>query len=258
MADEAERDESSTKARRSRRELLAGAAGALGVIAAETIGRATPARAADGDPVLLGLENFSSTLTIIGSQGGGLEVVAAGSLGVEGTAAATDGIGVHGLGGQTGIGVLGAGDIGVQGDAPIASPNRVGVLGKADAVPAGTGVLGKSADGSGVVGKSATGAGIYGVSGDYSGGSASGAAVGDSTTKAGVVGLTSAPTRAAGEFTHVAGGRGGLFSGGKAQLRLHPSSASTHPTKGQRGDLFVDKSGRLWFCKGRTTWVQLA
>jgi hypothetical protein len=73
-----------------------------------------------------------------------------------------------------------------------------------------------------------------------------------------VVGLTSAPTRAAGEFRHTAGGRGGIFTGGKAQLKLHPSSASTHPTKGQRGDLFVDKSGRLWFCKGGTNWKQLA
>jgi hypothetical protein len=168
-------------------------------------------------------------------------------MGVAGQASASDGIGVDGTG-----------DIGVHGDAPSATPNRIGVKGTADAVSGGTGVLGKSADGSGVVGKSATGSGVYGVSGNYSGGSASGGTVGDSTTNAGVVGLTSAPTRGAGEFNHVGGGRGGIFSGGKAQLKLHPSSASTHPTKGQRGDLFVDKSGRLWFCKGRTMWVQLA
>ena len=27
---------------------------------------------------------------------------------------------------------------------------------------------------------------------------------------------------------------------------------------GVRGDLYVDKSGRLWFCKGGSTWKQLA
>jgi hypothetical protein len=37
-----------------------------------------------------------------------------------------------------------------------------------------------------------------------------------------------------------------------------PSSRSTHPSSGALGDLFLDKSGRLWFCKGGTTWVKLA
>ena len=53
-------------------------------------------------------------------------------------------------------------------------------------------------------------------------------------------------------------GRGGHFRGKKAQVKLEPSAAATHPASGQRGDLFVDKSGRLWFCKGGTTWVKLA
>jgi hypothetical protein len=53
-------------------------------------------------------------------------------------------------------------------------------------------------------------------------------------------------------------GRGGLFSGSVAQVRLQPSSAATHPSSGQKGDLFVDTSGRLWFCKGGTTWKQVA
>jgi hypothetical protein len=51
-------------------------------------------------------------------------------------------------------------------------------------------------------------------------------------------------------------GRGAELTGGPAQLRLLPSSATTHPTTGRRGDLFVDKSGRLWFCKGKTNWRQ--
>lgn len=55
-----------------------------------------------------------------------------------------------------------------------------------------------------------------------------------------------------------AAGRGGEFAGGKSQVRLVPSAATTHPTRGLAGDLFLDKSKRLWLCKGTTTWVQVA
>lgn len=53
-------------------------------------------------------------------------------------------------------------------------------------------------------------------------------------------------------------GRGGVFSGGRAQLQLQPSAANSHPRSGRSGDLFVDKSHRLWFCKGGSTWMRLA
>ena len=54
-------------------------------------------------------------------------------------------------------------------------------------------------------------------------------------------------------------GRGGVFKGGKAAVQLTPSTtASSHPSKGQAGDLFVDKTNRLWFCKGGKSWHQLA
>jgi hypothetical protein len=52
--------------------------------------------------------------------------------------------------------------------------------------------------------------------------------------------------------------RGGVFVGGKSQVRLVPSSAATHPSTGLAGDLFMDKSHRLWVCKGGSTWVKLA
>jgi len=52
-------------------------------------------------------------------------------------------------------------------------------------------------------------------------------------------------------------GRGGLFVGLKAQIRLRPSTAATHPSSGQAGDLFVDATKRLWFCKGGSTWALL-
>jgi hypothetical protein len=54
-------------------------------------------------------------------------------------------------------------------------------------------------------------------------------------------------------------GRAGVFEGGVAQVRLVPSAIGpTHPITGARGDLFCDKFGSLWFCKGATTWVKLA
>jgi len=52
-------------------------------------------------------------------------------------------------------------------------------------------------------------------------------------------------------------GRGGRFSGKKAQLKLDPSAAATHPASGDAGDIFLDKSKRLWLCKGGTSWVRL-
>ncbi|MGI8682409.1 MAG: hypothetical protein ACR2JO_09865 [Mycobacteriales bacterium] len=53
-------------------------------------------------------------------------------------------------------------------------------------------------------------------------------------------------------------GRGLVGQGKPAQLQLVASPALAHPTNGLRGDFFVDKSGRLWFCKGGTSWKQLA
>jgi hypothetical protein len=67
----------------------------------------------------------------------------------------------------------------------------------------------------------------------------------------------STPTRT-GVYGVAPAGRGGQFSGGVAQLRLVPSSATSHPVKGQLGDLFLDKTGRLWFCKGGASWKQIA
>ena len=53
-------------------------------------------------------------------------------------------------------------------------------------------------------------------------------------------------------------GAGGRFAGKTAQIQLIPSSVSSHPSSGTAGQLFVDRSSRLWFCKGGTNWRQLA
>jgi hypothetical protein len=54
------------------------------------------------------------------------------------------------------------------------------------------------------------------------------------------------------------GQRGGVLAGDVAQLRLEPAAAATHPALGETGDLFVDASGRLWFCRGGSDWHQVA
>jgi len=77
-------------------------------------------------------------------------------------------------------------------------------------------------------------------------------------TNAGVFGMADGTSSAIGVLGRSPTGRGGAFSGKLAQLRLSPSGATTHPTSGAAGDLFVDNSHRLWFCKGGSTWVKLA
>jgi hypothetical protein len=55
-------------------------------------------------------------------------------------------------------------------------------------------------------------------------------------------------------------GHGGEFSGGAAQIRLMPGKP-THPRSGNRGELYADSNGRLWFCKAsgaKATWHQIA
>ena len=57
------------------------------------------------------------------------------------------------------------------------------------------------------------------------------------------------------------GGRGAILSGKVAQLKLVPAVGSTHPSSGETGDLYVDKRGRLWFCKtggAHARWTQVA
>lgn len=86
----------------------------------------------------------------------------------------------------------------------------------------GTGVAGQSDTGTGVTGKSRTGPAVEGTS------------------------IT---------------GRGGLFGGRLAQIQLMPGPGTTHPRSGNRGDLYADKNGRLWFCKtggAKATWHQIA
>jgi hypothetical protein len=54
-------------------------------------------------------------------------------------------------------------------------------------------------------------------------------------------------------------GRGGIFGGGAAQVHLDPAGSS-HPRSGEMGDLYADKSGRLWYCTksgSKASWKQI-
>lgn len=79
-------------------------------------------------------------------------------------------------------------------------------------------------------------------------------------TSAAVVGVTNTSTGPGVEAASTSG-RGGIFAGAAAaQIQLTPGRSS-HPRSGQRGDLYADSAGRLWFCKtsgARATWHQIA
>jgi len=170
-------DQASTavSVRRTRRQLLAGGAGALAaVLTAEALTRPAPAAAADGDPVILGHINTETDGTSIANTGSG-GVALTGTIngtgfgvigstdsgdGVKGVANG-DGTGVHGTTGSTsGSGVFGentgAGN-GVFGHAKNSAAS--GVYGQNDGT--GFGVAGRAAAGVGVLGDSANGVGVW-------------------------------------------------------------------------------------------------
>jgi hypothetical protein len=178
--------------KRSRRELLAGAAGAAGVIAAQTVVGATPAYAGvDGD-VVLGIDNQStagttgvSSSAVTGLHGKttatGLNdtgVFGEGPVGVHGTALTNTGVGVLGTGGEAGVqgngsfyGAVGiGGPVGVHGSGSSDgvegfSSNGDGVYGESSSSGSGSGVHGvNDAGGKGIFGEALIGTGVVGNS----------------------------------------------------------------------------------------------
>jgi hypothetical protein len=108
-----------------------------------------------------------------------------------------------------------------------------------------------------------TGSGVVGVShgsghallGFKPPGAPGEAVVGIGAGDAGVLGSSASSTGVVGTS---ALGRGGSFSGARAQVRLSPSERPTHPDAGLAGDLFLDRFRRLWLCRGTTEWTRLA
>ena len=201
---------------RSRRMVLAAAAGGLGMIVGETVGRASPAQAANGGPVLQGTDNgpaasrtmvFTASNTEFASladpnssgkgslgvyghgQAAGMLGEAAGTsgTGVIGTAGA-GGDGVHGTGNGIGSGVVGhGGGTGGRGVYGLGGPgNGLGVEG--DGNGTGSGVVGKGGLGGGRGGDfygAGSATGVLGVGGS---GNASGVEGDGGGTGSGVVG----------------------------------------------------------------------
>lgn len=190
-------------------------------------------------------------------------------VGVFGTSRSTDGAGVDGRGpnvgvhGQSpGVGVFGeSAGVGVRG---LGRGDAIGVLGNSDSYRAVVGVVAAPTGPTiGVMGESfsAGGTGVRGwAAGDSTGvlGYSGASGVPDPVARTGVYGYAGQDGRSVGIRGTSPTGRGGLFSGKVAQVRLVPSQAATHPAGGALGDLFLDKTGRLWLCKGGPTWVQVA
>jgi len=146
MTDQAGKTDNAARggvARRSRRQLLAGGSGALAaVVTAEALVRPAPATAANGDPVILGHANKSTSLTSITNSTAGRDVL---TCFASGSGNAVRGTTIRGTG------VLGTSDFGD------------GVVGVS---VGGTGVCGSSPKGTGVRGGAGNGTGVFGVVGD--------------------------------------------------------------------------------------------
>lgn len=181
-------------------------------------------------------------IALAAKGGTGIAITANGGNGVVANGNSTNGIGVSATGSvgvlaissnPSGTGVSGAGDTGVIGDG-----NSIGIIGQGPTAVQATGTT-TGVDASGPTAVVATGVAI--------GVNATGAtAVLATGTMQGV--------KAHGDS------RGGVFSGAAAQVHLAPGSQSTHPKSGERGDLYVDKTGRLWYCKNggaSATWHQI-
>jgi hypothetical protein len=235
---------SATNEGQTRRALLAAGASGLAAAAAATIGLPLAAQA-QATPVYLGVSGQTTGTTT--------EVISTGTDAIAGTTSASGRIGVVGYSsaatGET-MGVMGrqasASGSGVYGQADAGGTGVFGLSGGIFVTsPTLTGVYGRTTDADvstrGVWGESDSGVGVYGSS---------------HGTKPAVLGTSDAG--APGVQGVSTGGRGGVFKGGQAQLRLIPSLNATHPASGLVGDLFLDKHKRLWFCKGGTTWTQIA
>ena len=222
-----EREPAGRPTKRSRRDLIAGAAGAAAVVAAASLAKATPAQAADGNPVLIGEINSASNVTEIDSTSEGLKV------------STNNGAAVRALGDT--LGLLGFGDTGVEGQ----SFGGEGVLGTV--AISGTGVHGTTPDtggygvhgensggGAGVYGTSVSGEGVYAQSGSTPG-------TDPGQTRNGVHGVTDAANYASIFGEHVNGGtavQGNSLSGnGKGVLGLGATGVFGLPTSGGTGVL---------------------
>lgn len=160
---------------RSRRAILAGGLGGITALIFDAVGRPRAARAADGEPLILGQSNEAESTTSLAVSPGDAPAVSLTRVGdgtvlrvAGGLLETNDGTGVSAWGATVGVfgeshgrGVRGSGSTGVYG-----SGDLRGVEGWA---MEGAGVAGASTKGAGVRGSSDTGPGVRGQSRDSSG-----------------------------------------------------------------------------------------
>jgi hypothetical protein len=177
--------------------------------------------------------------------------------GVSGESSSNDGVsGISDANGKSGVFGFNTKDtseqaFGVSGTCNSTNPTSAGVFGFADSA---NGVGGNSNNGNGVSGHSALNDGVSGIS--------------DANGKSGVFGFNTNPSGAAfgvsGTVNSPDGagvngfsdlGYGGHLRGGRAPLHLEPANTPGRPTTGdhQRGELFVDSNGDLFYCKDSGT-----
>ena len=252
-------------------KVAAGAlAGVLGVSLAEGIGiRSADAAATTGssfaaygtdttytgDPTIGFDASDSNAGFDTGVSGSGTDTGVAGSGGSTGVSGSGE-TGVSGIG--TTIGVVGLTGLVVDDAGIRKSPDEAiftaGILGLGASgklpggVPykKGTGVFAYA--GKGGVGVDAYGSGGIGVHGTTKSDENPAILGQNNAGGAGVNGISAA-------------GVGGVFEGEEAAIRLIPAKSASHPRKGQVGELMLDASHRLWFCKrggDPAVWTQLA
>jgi hypothetical protein len=242
-----------TKSPRSRRALLLGALGGLGALAAQALGRPLPVRAQDELIQVGHMYNTATSRTSLKNATNNATVLVGESTGA--------GTGVYGSSGSN-YGVFGQSGSG-NGVGGYSSSNRavsgysssgVGVYGFSNGVGkssvigfksnAGTAVYGEiistaSTDAAVAGWTNGTGPGMRGVNNNASGRGLWGQAQGSGE----------------GVFGESATGIGGLFSGGKAQLKLAPKATGGKPTSGThtKGEIYMDSNAALFVCTANGT-----
>ena len=233
-----------TSTPRSRRGVLTAAAAAAAAAVAVTATRAERVFAGgdDGSPILIGqsytdvqgethLENVNNDSAVFTatSAGGGSAIYGQSDSGLGVGAASTTGTALQGSS-THGFGIYGQ------------SGDNAGVFGFNDGPEMAA-----------VIGQSSTSAGVFGFSGPPNSG-----ILPTIQPKVGVLGISNQGADAVGVRGSSSTGRGAVFKGKVASVRLTPATTANHPASGSAGDLYVDSSNRLWFCRGGATWVRLA
>lgn len=158
---------------RSRRAVLAGAAGGIGAWVAGSLAHATPASAANGDIVHVGDELTGSETTVLSVNTAGFSAFWGSATATTGTSVGVRGDTASSAAGAAGVlgigplnGVLGNGARGVRGVGTSMGVEGVatGGIGVAGNSTSGKGVEGSSIGSIGVQGNSSTGPGVKGMS----------------------------------------------------------------------------------------------